>query len=327
MRAISTLSTPQRVEPSGAAGVAGCAAHDGRARSRQAAFVPPKPRDSSSAMSLRGARCSRAAFSGAHAGSSSVSGAMPGTTLARSAASPIDGFDQSGGGQQVAEGPFERRDRRHVGRQTREPALAPPKHPSSAVPLPCAMIMPTSAGREVGRRQRSFDRAHQAVAVVADGQQAQSVAAAAGTEEFAEGRGTALLRGRLGFEHDGGGAFAHHAAVMTEIERPQRFTRQQTHLVVVEQGLRLDLGIVCGSHGARAFAGAQGFGRFGECQRAADAVIGDAGVRALEAVADADVAEHVVRQRAQQPHRIDGRRQFAAESLCRPPPDAAISGR
>ena len=36
-------------------------------------------------------------------------------------------------------------------------------------------------------------------------------------------------------------------------------------------------------------------------------MVGDARVRALQAVPDADVAQHVVRQRPQEPHRIDGR--------------------
>jgi hypothetical protein len=42
-------------------------------------------------------------------------------------------------------------------------------------------------------------------------------------------------------------------------------------------------------------------------------VVGDARVRALDAEADADVAEHVVRQRLQEPHRVDAAAELAAE--------------
>ena len=48
-------------------------------------------------------------------------------------------------------------------------------------------------------------------------------------------------------------------------------------------------------------------------ERAADAVIRDARVRALQVVPDADVTEHVVRQRPQQPHRAHCGAELAAE--------------
>ena len=60
---------------------------------------------------------------------------------------------------------------------------------------------------------------------------------------------------------------------------------------------------------------AQRLGGLGDRQRSADAVVGDARVRALQHLADADVPQHVVGQRPQQPHRIDRRRQFAAEGF------------
>jgi hypothetical protein len=97
------------------------------------------------------------------------------------------------------------------------------------------------------------------------------------------------------------------------IERPQRLRRQQAELVVVQHHLRLDRRVVRGHHRARALAGAQCRGRFGQRQQPADAVVRDAGVRPLQAVADADMAEHVVRQRAQQPQRVDRGRQLLAE--------------
>src|SRR5207237_411897 len=58
---------------------------------------------------------------------------------------------------------------------------------------------------------------------------------------------------------------------------------------------------------------AQSLHRLDHGQRAADAVVGDARVCALESVADADMAENVVRQRAQQPHRVDVARKLLAE--------------
>jgi len=63
-------------------------------------------------------------------------------------------------------------------------------------------------GTDVCHRQRRFDRAGQAVAIVAHRQQAQSVAAAAGPQELAQHRRIALTRGSLGFEDEGRGTFA-----------------------------------------------------------------------------------------------------------------------
>ena len=90
------------------------------------------------------------------------------------------------------------------------------------------------------------------------------------------------------------------------VERAQRLRREQAQPVVVEHHLRLDRRVVADRHRAIGLAGAQRLHRLDHRQRAADAVVGDAGVRALQAVPDADVAEHVVGQRAQQPHRVDG---------------------
>ncbi len=53
-------------------------------------------------------------------------------------------------------------------------------------------------------------------------------------------------------------------------------------------------------------------------QHAARTVVGDTGVRTLQVVLDADVAQHVVGQRAQQPHRVDDVGQLAAERLQAP---------
>ena len=72
--------------------------------------------------------------------------------------------------------------------------------------------------------------------------------------------------------------------------------REQAEAVVVENSLRLDRRIVADGHGAVRLAAAHGRRRFDDRQRPANALVGDAGVGALEAVPDADVAKHVVRQ-------------------------------
>ncbi len=101
------------------------------------------------------------------------------------------------------------------------------------------------------------------------------------------------------------GTFAEEAAVAARIERPDRILRQQPHVVIIEDHLRLDGRIVADRERAVRLARAQSFTRLDHRQRAADAVVGDTGVSALEAVADADVAKNVIGQRAQQPHRIE----------------------
>ena len=83
--------------------------------------------------------------------------------------------------------------------------------------------------------------------------------------------------------------------------------------MVVEHHLRLDRCLVTDRDNAIRFAGAQRLHRLDHREEPADAVIGDAGVGALQAVLDADVPEHVVGQRAQEPHRVDRVGQLAAE--------------
>ena len=74
------------------------------------------------------------------------------------------------------------------------------------------------------------------------------------------------------------------------------FPREQSDVGVVEHHLRLDRRVVSHRERAVGLAVAQGLRRLDHRQRAADAVIGDARIRTLEAVADADVAEDVVGQ-------------------------------
>ena len=64
--------------------------------------------------------------------------------------------------------------------------------------------------------------------------------------------------------------------------------------MVVQKRLWLDRRVVAHRDGTIGFALSQALRRFDDGERAADAMVGDAGVRALEPVADADVTEDVV---------------------------------
>ena len=59
----------------------------------------------------------------------------------------------------------------------------------------------------------------------------------------------------------------------------------------------------------------QGACRLSNGQRAADTVIGDATVGALEIVANTHMAKHVVRKISQQPHRVNRIAEFLAKNL------------
>ena len=65
--------------------------------------------------------------------------------------------------------------RRQSRRRTRGAAPRLPTRRTARVPLPCATIMPTSAGRASRRRSACADRARETVAVVADREQALSL--------------------------------------------------------------------------------------------------------------------------------------------------------
>ncbi len=93
------------------------------------------------------------------------------------------------------------------------------------------------------------------------------------------------MRRGFGFERERAGAFAEQAAAACGVERPQRVACEQPACVVVEHDLRLDRRVVPDRDRAVRFAVAQRFGRFDDRKRAADAVVGDAGVGALQPVA------------------------------------------
>ncbi len=85
--------------------------------------------------------------------------------------------------------------------------------------------------------------------------------------------------------------------------------------MVVQDLLRLDRRIVARRHDTLGFAIADRLRALDHREQAAGRVVGDAAVRTLEAVADADVAKHVVRQRPQQPHRVHVARQVTPERV------------
>jgi hypothetical protein len=74
--------------------------------------------------------------------------------------------------------------------------------------------------------------------------------------------------------------------------------------MIVQDGLRLDGGVVTDGRGPVGFARAKGGGRFGDGHRSAHTLVGQTGVGALETVANADVAGNVVRKMLEQPHRV-----------------------
>src|SRR5262245_21706534 len=83
----------------------------------------------------------------------------------------------------------------------------------------------------------------------------------------------------------------------------------------MQDGLGLDERVMTGSDGTVGFTGPDYHSGFDDGHCAADTLIGDAGVGALEAVADADVTKDVVGKTCEQPHGIDPRLNLAAESL------------
>ena len=154
----------------------------------------------------------------------------------------------------------------------------------------------------------------QRVAVVANGEQSLRVGRGATAENLAQHRRVALPCGRLRFQRKGGAALAEQTSVAARVEWPDRLLRDQPDVMVVEHHLRLDRRVVSNGDRTVGLAVAQRLRGLDHRQRSPDAVVGDAGIRALEPVADADVSEHIVRQRAQQPHGVDGVGQLAAEA-------------
>ena len=322
MRAISTVSMPQRPAASAPSAIDVSSA---AARTTSAALVPPNPRDRTSATSLRGA-CADADTGQPRARRIEPLQRRDARHRPRAQRREReDRLDDSRRGEQMAERPLERGDRRRRGAED-----APERARLRRVRLPRAVAVrddhPDVGGAKSRVLERERDRAREPVAVVADRQQPFALAGAAAAEDLAEhGR---AARGRRALRSRGPAPPA-----PSPIRLPLRATsngrsassRQQPDAVVVEHHLRLDRRVVPDRDGALALAGPQRLRRLDDRERAADAVVGDAGVRTLQAVPDADVAEHVVRQRPQQPHRVDGGAELAAERRrgCRRPRRAA----
>ena len=71
--------------------------------------------------------------------------------------------------------------------------------------------------------------------------------------------------------------------------------------------------VVPNRHRAIRFAGAESGRSLGHRHGPADALVRDTGVGSLETMANAHVADHVIRQNLEQPHRVHVPAKFASE--------------
>jgi len=110
-----------------------------------ATFIPPNPRQMMKAMPLRGLRASLDKGNAANAGSGFAQRGNPGDHITAQRLQSEDGVERPGSGQGVPDRPFEAGDRGTSAPKTRRIAAAS-EASESGVPLPCATIMPTSAG-------------------------------------------------------------------------------------------------------------------------------------------------------------------------------------
>ena len=332
MRAISTVSMPQRRLPrrrdAGGPRHSGCDARLKRRATSSAALVPPKPRHRISASCCAASAAAPTMDSPAQSGSSSRNVGTPGTTSSASAASasvvsrmpaaamrcPNDHLNAVTGGG-------------FLPKTVRIAAASDASDGARAVAVRDDHA--DVGGVDSGIVQRRDNRARQAVAVVANREQAGRLGDVAAAQHFAQHPSVARGGGILRLQQQRAGAFAEDAAVARRVEGPQRLRCDQAEAIVVEHHLRLDRRIVPDGDDAVGFAVAQRLHAFDHRQRAAAAVAGDARVAALQAVLDADVPEHVVGQRAQQPHRVHRVGEFAPERRagCRRPRRAAGNSR
>ena len=274
--------------------------------------MPANPRQRMSATRVRGACGGGDTGSPAHSGSRRSRVATAGHFVPRERRQRERRFQDPCGSDQVTDRPLEGGHRRRRGAED-----ATDRRRLRNVGLGRAVAVRHDhadvGGRERRVGERLRDRACQAVAVVADRRQALRFARVSAAQDLAQHRRIARRGGVRGLQDQRARALAEEAAVVPGVERPQHLGRQQSQPMVVEHHLRLDRRVVPDGDGAIGLAGAQRLERLDDGERSADAVIGDARVRTLEPVPDADVTEHVVGQRAQQPHRIDGVRELAPE--------------
>ena len=162
-------------------------------------------------------------------------------------------------------------------------------------------------------RERECNRARRAVTVGAQVHDAGRLCHAAVAEKFAEHHRAARLRIVGFFQHHRRATFAENRPRALTIERSQHVRGEQPELVVAEHGFRLEQRVVPDGGDAIRLVRSQRLGGFCDGQHAARTLVGDARIRALEHVPDADMAEHVVRKIFQQPHRVHRRAKCRAE--------------
>ena len=105
-------------------------------------------------------------------------------------------------------------------------------------------------------------------------------------QHLADGRRVPLHGALLGFECERTRAFAEQAAVARHVERSNCIGGEQSAPVVVQHHLRLDQRVVADRDRTVRLAHPQRFRGLDHRERAAAAVVRDAGVRTLEAVLD-----------------------------------------
>ena len=226
-----------------------------RRTQQHGALVPAKPRHSTSATgAARHLRATPTPRARRNAGSSSRSVAMPGTTFALSAASADHGFDDAGGGDQMAERPLEPGHRRH-----RVAEHAQQRRRFRAVGLRRAV----ARARRPCRRRRARSRAsssawriarsgpspsarmrEQALGLRARSRRPAPRPAPARRARAPTPRSRAPARPRL----------RRTGCRRARVERPQRLGGEQPDAVVVEHHLRLDRRLVAHRDYAIGFA-------------------------------------------------------------------------
>ena len=181
------------------------------------------------------------------------------------------------------------------------------------VPFACATITPTSAGRRCASSSAKRMASESAAPALVDRKKALRIRGVAATEHLAEDGCATARRRSWRFQQHGARALAEQAPIPVRVERADGVLREQAKPVVVDHRLGLDRRVVADRERSLGLALAQRLHRLHDRQHAAHAMVGDAGVGPLQTVSDADMAQHIVRQRAQQPHRVHRIAELAPE--------------
>src|SRR5262245_41647440 len=107
-----------------------------------------------------------------------------------------------------------------------------------------------------------------------------------------------------GLERHRSRAFAENGAIPACVEGPQYVFGHKAEPVIMNDRFRLERSVVTDRHSLIGLTGTKGGGGFRHSQSASDPLVSDAGVGTLKIVANADMAHDVVRQVAQEPHRV-----------------------